>query len=109
MKQPCSLAMAKIISRVRKPSDTVTRAEQMYYRLPAGVLVTSVVPQGCAADSGLAEGDIITTIDGTAITGTDSLQTFLYGCKAGQTVEVTFYRYTVRKYYSVKLHLDEAK
>jgi len=88
--------------------DTVTQAEQMYYRLPAGVLITGVDPHGCAANTGLAEGDIITKLNDTAITGTDALQTFLYGCKAGDKVTVTFYRYTARQYYTVTLRLDQA-
>ena len=88
--------------------DTVTQAEQMYYRLPAGVLITEADPHGCAAVAGLAAGDIITQINDTAITGTDALQSFLYGCKAGDKVTVTIYRYTARQYYTVTFRLDQA-
>ncbi len=54
-----------------------------------GALVYSVVPGGPAAKAGLRAGDIITAIDGQAITSAADLATALADLKPGQTVSVS--------------------
>lgn len=89
--------------------DTVTRQEQRYYRLPAGVLVTAVDAAGCAGKAGLAEGDIITAMGDTATPDVPALQTVLAGCAPRQEVRITFYRHSLQQYQTVTLRLDPAQ
>ena len=89
--------------------DTVTRQEQRYYHLPAGVLVTAVDPEGCAGRAGLAEGDIITAMNDMVVPDVAALQAALAGCAPRQEVSITFYRYNLRQYQTVTLRLDPAQ
>ncbi len=72
--------------------QSVSSYYQQFYKLPAGVCVITVTPDGPAAQAGLTTGDIIAAVDGKRITGTDTLTAVLYGYKAGDTVAVTYYR-----------------
>ena len=65
---------------------------QLYYGLPDGALVTSVVEGSDAAEQGLQKGDVITALNGEAVTGVDSLRTLKNRYQAGDTVTLTVYR-----------------
>jgi serine protease Do len=81
---------------------------QTYYRLPSGVYVTSVTAGSDAAAKGITEGDIITAVDGTAISSIDDLNTIKNQHTAGDTLKLTVYR--GGQYYDVEITLmDQAK
>jgi len=42
--------------------------------------------------AGIAQGDVITTFDGKAVTGADQLQQMIQGDHAGQSVKIGLYR-----------------
>ena len=55
---------------------------------PAGVGVAAVTPGGPAAKAGLRPGDVITAVNGTATTGTETLAAVLAGLRPGQQVSL---------------------
>lgn len=58
----------------------------------AGVLVVGVVPNSPAATSGIRRGDVITQIDGQAITNAEQLQGFVERSGLNKTLRVTVRR-----------------
>ena len=86
--------------------EQVSEAYQLYYRLPAGVLVREVAENSAAAKAGILPGDIILAIQGNRISGIDSLNNCLYAYNAGDTVTLTLYR--KGRQISVSLTLQEA-
>ncbi len=69
---------------------TVTPALQSQYKLSrsSGVLVAALDTSGPAAAAGIKEGDIITTVDGTAVTDRQQVADIVQSKTAGQTVSV---------------------
>lgn len=59
---------------------------------PEGVYVAEVTPGGPAEEAGIEEGDIITSLDGTAVTTSDALVNLLTYYAAGEEVEVSVSR-----------------
>jgi S1-C subfamily serine protease len=55
-----------------------------------GVVVAGVVPGGPAERAGLEAGDVITSIDGRAVTTPSSLTSYLLTRKPGQTVTIAY-------------------
>ena len=55
---------------------------------PAGVGVAAVTPGGPAAKAGLLPGDVITAVNGTATTDTETLAAVLAGLRPGQQVSL---------------------
>ena len=55
---------------------------------PAGVGVAAVTPGGPAAKAGLRPGDVITAVNGTATTDTETLAAVLAGLRPGQQVSL---------------------
>jgi S1-C subfamily serine protease len=55
---------------------------------PAGVGVVSVTPGGPAASAGIQAGDVITSVAGQQVAGTQQLTTVLAGLDVGTTVPV---------------------
>ncbi len=87
--------------------STVSRLEQAWYQLPAGVLIQQVTPGSNAEKAGLAKGDVLIGIDDVRIADAQSLETALYAYDAGDTVKVVIYRN--HRQYSVTMTLDEAE
>jgi putative serine protease PepD len=56
---------------------------------PAGVGIAAVTPGGAAAKAGLAVGDVITAVNGTATPDTEALAAVLAGLRPGQQVPVS--------------------
>ena len=94
---------------LRLSGSSVTVMDQRFYRLPAGFWVSEVVEGGNADLAGIQPGDIITSFNGEKIQSTEQLQTALYHCKAGDSVEVILYRYSSGQQYTVTLILEEAE
>ena len=86
--------------------QTISNIEQAWYRLPAGVLITQVETGSSAEKAGIAEGDVLLSLDDTRVTNTQTLENLLYSYQAGEQVSVIIYR--GGKQYSVKLTLGEA-
>jgi S1-C subfamily serine protease len=63
-------------------------------RLPevSGVLVTGVIPSSPAASAGVRRGDVITQIEGQAITAADQLQSMVDQSQLGQSLKITLKR-----------------
>ncbi len=58
---------------------------------PAGAGIVSVIPGGAAAKAGLQSGEVITAVNGTPVTDTESLAAALAGLQPGQqaTLSIT--------------------
>lgn len=80
--------------------------DQLYYHLPQGLQITSVEKGSCADTAGLERGDIVLSIDGVAVTDSDSLRAILYNYEPGDKVTVVIFRGN-RKYTGTVI-LDEA-
>jgi len=68
-----------------------------------GALVTQVTRSSPADSAGLKAGDVITAIDGAAVTTAEGLQLLLQSYKVGQKVQVTYYRGSNKQTVSVTL------
>src|SRR5512134_2196708 len=76
-------------------AQTLPLPRRMALALGAGrraVRITKVEPGGPAASAGLREGDILLSIDGVAITGTDDLIRLLGADRIGRETMVSFLR-----------------
>lgn len=71
-----------------QPVDVSEDSAQMY-GMPTGVYVSETVAGGGAQAAGITKGCIITKIEGTTITSTQSLREQLQYYAAGETVKVT--------------------
>ena len=87
--------------------EPVSTLYQYYYRLPAGLFVTEVKEGSDADQKGLEVGDIVLSLNGTAVTTEEDLTQFLYGCQVGDKLEAVVFRNKNR--YSVTLTVEEAK
>ena len=72
--------------------EQLPAAARVYYGLPEGVYVTYVSPDSGAWTAGIRKGDIITAINGTAVSSVDALNTVKNRYSAGDTVTLTIYR-----------------
>ncbi len=75
----------------------ISRYNAEYYGLPTGIYVESVDGEGPAAKSRIAQGDIITEIDGVEITEFSVLYAELDKHSAGDVVTLTCLRYDESK------------
>ena len=67
-------------------------AESQSYGLPMGAAVREVTQDGPAQQAGLQVGDIITHIDGSAVSGSSQVVKHIEDCQAGQQLVLTIYR-----------------
>jgi len=65
--------------------------EAQQYGIPAGVAIQAVVEDGPAAQAGLQEGDIVTAVNGEAMTNT-ALVSFIGASSVGDEVVFSIYR-----------------
>ena len=88
--------------------EAVSVFDQMYYRLPQGFYIDSVLSGSSAEAAGLRAGDVLMSLDGIQITGEDSLNQALYRYQVGDAVQAEIYRYRSRTLYTVTLTIEEA-
>ena len=62
------------------------------YGIPDGAYISAVLDGSCADKAGIKEGDIITAVDGEAITSADELREAVKAHKAGDRVKFTLWR-----------------
>ena len=72
--------------------STVTEAAAKSYNMVVGAYINSVVEGSAAEAAGLKEGDIITALDGEAITGSSQLTSLIKQHRAGDEAELTVWR-----------------
>ena len=70
----------------------ITEQYQRAFGWPAGVYVNSVESGSCAEKASMKQGDIITKIGDTDITGVSQMISVKNSYKAGDTVSITVYR-----------------
>ncbi len=87
--------------------EPVSTFYQHYYRLPAGLLITSVDPDSDAHAKGIEDGDMLLSINNQRVTTIDELKAILFDCEVGQSVEAIIYR--AGENYRVILTLGENK
>lgn len=73
-----------------------------------GVLVNSVQTASPAEEAGLEKYDVITAIDGEAVTSSTDLMSKLYEHQVGDSIKLTYYRGSDEKTVTVKLSLDKS-
>ena len=66
--------------------------DSQLYGVPQGAAVQSVVEDGPAAKAGLQAGDIVTQVDGTAITGSAELKKQVTASHPGDVLKLSIYR-----------------
>ena len=80
---------------------------QIYYRYPKGIYITEV-DDGCdSAAKGIQAGDILISLDGTAVADEQTLTQLLGGYRAGDTISAVIYRDGSR--YTVSVILKASK
>lgn len=75
----------------------------------SGVLVVGVVPNSPAANSGIRRGDVITQIDGQAITNAEQLQMLVDRSGIGKALRLTVKRGNATQQFSVRTAELQAK
>ena len=66
--------------------------DQLNITADAGAVVVNVTPGTAADDLGLQQGDVITSVDGKAITSSDDLGSAIRGHKPGDQVKIEYQR-----------------
>lgn len=75
-------------------AENITDTMSRYYNVPVGVYIRFMDGSGAAAEAGLKVGDIITGVNGETVTTTSELSSKIKEYNAGDTIEVTYYRYS---------------
>lgn len=73
-----------------------------------GVIINTVVEGAPADHAGLARGDIILSLDGQKITGSEQLQTIIRSHQVGDSVEIVVSRDGAEKKFVVKLEASKS-
>lgn len=72
--------------------ETISRLYQHYWDLPGGLLVT-ILDENCAASAcGLADGDILLTLDGVTLSSQADLYATLYNAQVGDELIAAVFR-----------------
>ncbi len=86
----------------------VSEQQQRFYNLPAGVQIASIDSRAKAASEGLEIGDIITAVNGKAISSMNEVNEIKEGMKAGEQLTLTVYRPTAQKSLDLKITLTDS-
>lgn len=87
--------------------QSVSAEYSQFYNLPTGVLISSIASGSPAAGSELQVDDIITEVNGTAVSSIGELNNIKNQSSPGDTVELTVYRYSTQKTFTVKIKMTE--
>ena len=87
--------------------ETLSTFYQHYYRLPAGLYITSVDRNSDAYRKGIEDGDILLQINDTRITTTEDMKSALYDLEVGETVQTIIYRGGQQYYLELALMEDK--
>ena len=79
------------------------------YNMPEGVYISEVMQGGGAEKAGLEQGDIITKIDGSSVSGMDELKSKLEYYAAGEAIKVTIQRPDGNEYVEKEVELTLTK
>lgn len=71
---------------------TLSERDSVFYGLPAGLIIEYVHPYSDAFKKGIRRGDIITKMNGTALSSTAEIKQIRDNFTAGDTVTLTIYR-----------------
>ena len=80
---------------------------QFYYRMPAGILISSVAEGSDAARKGIVPGDVLTHLNGIQVTNTDILEQIVYASAVGDELKAVIYR--GGREFTVTITMGEAK
>lgn len=72
--------------------QTVSTFYQMYYRLPAGLMITAIDSDSDACAKGMKTGDIVLYANGESVTTESDLDEVVNACAVGDTVNIILYR-----------------
>lgn len=87
--------------------ETLGEQYTAFYDLPEGVHITSIDQKSPAADTELQVDDIITAVNGTEISTMGELNEIKNQSAPGDKLELTVYRYSTKKTFTVNLTLAE--
>ena len=87
--------------------ETLSTFYQHYYRMPAGLYITSVEHGSDAYRKGVEDGDILLSINDARITTMDEMKAAIYNLEVGETVQAIIYR--GGQQYLLELTLTEDK
>lgn len=76
----------------------VSSSDAQLYRMPRGIYIYRLDDGEAADTAGLLPGDIITSFNGTSMKTMAELESAMQYCKAGDSVDVVFYRQTDGEY-----------
>ncbi len=85
--------------------EAVTYYMQAYYRVPQGVYITEVVKDSPADKAGLVAGDIITEVDGVAVSTVAALNNIKNNKNIGDTIKLRVF--SANNYKEIELTLVE--
>lgn len=85
--------------------STISQSVSRYYGVPQGVIVTAVEDNSGAYLAGIEKNDIITEINGVAVTSMSDIQNVNKTHKVGDIIEIKYYR--SGSYYTANLILME--
>jgi putative serine protease PepD len=74
--------------RIARPWLGVETSDPTDPNAPPGAEVTSVIPGGPADGGGVDQGDVITEVDGQAVSGADDVSRIINGKEPGDTVDL---------------------
>lgn len=72
--------------------QSITQSAAQTYQYPQGVMIREISGESSFSNTSAQKGDIITKVNGTAVTDLDTLFTEMSKYKPGDTVTVTLYR-----------------
>ena len=87
--------------------EIISRFDQYYYRIPAGLYITHVSEDSDAFRQGIEADDILISINGQRISSQSELDQLIYALNVGDTVEAVIYR--GGNQYRIALVLTESK
>ncbi len=87
--------------------ESVPKFDQYYYGIPSGIYITGIDEGSSAAVQNLEVGDILISLNGSAVTDPSALDDLICSLNVGDTVEAVIYR--SGKEYPISLILTEFK